>query len=196
MAGAGAGPYSHLHLGITLKHFKSGHHGCVLGWGTFNGDPHVHLYFPDMKLADKLHNHSKCYAWCRMSRYVPLEEPLVEEKVFKDADEYCAKILADECHAKKMAEGVKKPVVPKTPPGKKGAAAASSTNVAMQDEPAPEHAKIESVEVDNMLNAATLSFADDDDMMVEEPPKERMKNEYQKRKRKNEERAEQRMRST
>ena len=76
-----------------------------------------------------------------MSHYVPLEEPLVEEKVFKpydtEADEYDAEIMA------KWKSIVNK--MPKTPPGKQGAAATSSTIVAMQGESDPEPVKSKSV---------------------------------------------------
>ena len=158
--------YSHLHVGMMLKHFKSGRCGIVLGWGDHNGDPYVHLYFADREPAEKNESRSKCYEWRRLSAFVPMSEPLVKEKVFKPHDPE-----GDEHDAKKMAEGV-------TPPGKQGAAvAASSTNVAMQHEPAPEPAKSEiSVEVD-MAKADKISFADADFIMVDETPKEEMKNE-------------------
>ena len=96
MDGAGARPYSHL-VGMPLKHFKTGRRACVIGWCDNNGDQYLKLYFADMEPADKNADRSKCYAWRRMSAFVPLDEPLVEEKVFKpydtEADEYDAKKL-------------------------------------------------------------------------------------------------------
>ena len=77
MAGAGDGPYSHLHVGLMLKHFKSGRCGVVLGWGDHNGVPYLHLYFADREPADKNMDRSKCYEWRRVSVFVPMNQPLV-----------------------------------------------------------------------------------------------------------------------
>ena len=103
MAGAGAGPYSHLHFGMMLKHFKSGRCGVALGWGDRNGDPYLHLYFADREPADKNDkDRSKCYEWLRLSVSVPMDEPLVEERVLNP----CNDSEDDEHDAKKVAEDV------------------------------------------------------------------------------------------
>jgi len=138
---AGAGPYTHLHMFMMLKHFKTGRCGTVIGWGNNNGDPYLHLYFADREPADKTASRSKCYEWRRLSAFVPMNEPLVKENVLKpDA-----------------SKG-----------GEQGDAAASSTNVAMQHDAAEEPAKNKgSVEVD-LLKANDESLADDDFIFFEE----------------------------
>ena len=136
MAGAGAGPYSHLQVGMILKHFKSGRCGVVHDWSDRSGDPYVYLYFADREPADKNENRRMCYEWRRLSVFVPMSDPFVKEKASE----------GDEHDAKKMAEDV-------TPPGdgEQGAAAADSTNLAMQ-----------------LLTADSTSLADDDYFVVDE----------------------------
>ena len=103
MAGAGAGPYSHLHVGMMLKHFKSGRCGVVLGWGDHNGVPYVHLYFADREPRQKTADRSKCYEWRRLSAFVHMNEMRMSSSPHDpECDEH---------------------------DGKQGAASASSTNV-------------------------------------------------------------------
>ena len=114
MAEAGAGPYSHVHMFMQLKHIKSGRSGVVIGWGDHNGVPYLHLYFADREPADKSASRSKCYEWRRLSRFVPMNVPpfinVENENVVKphhpEDDEHDAKKMPedDEHDAKKIAK--------------------------------------------------------------------------------------------
>ena len=46
-------PYCHLHVGMMVKHVKSGRCGLVIGWGDHNGEMYLHLYFADREPADE-----------------------------------------------------------------------------------------------------------------------------------------------
>ena len=150
--------YDKSEVGMTLMYSKSEQagHGHVLGWSVQHGVAYVELYYPDV-VGVVYVGLSERREWYRKSLFAPSDEPLVEEKVFEPYD-----TDADECDAKKMTEGVKKPGVNKMPKpqlGKQGAATvASSTNVAMQGEPDPTSAKSNNVDVE-MINADTFSIA-------------------------------------